>query len=343
MFRFVSRLPDTESRGTRFDDYFWDNMNEHGPWKPSFKDITYLIRPEAISAVAALQAGEADFIPEMEVELAEQFEDDPDYEVVFVNRGLGHAVQMNTHVETLEGGEPNPFLDLRVRQAANLAIDRQGYITSLLTGREGLLRGLSSLSGGFPRGEIEQFDPGFDLEKAKALMVEAGYADGFDVPLYHGSGYFTQSQDIVQIVVQSLEKIGIRAELLTMPFADELPIIRDKTIWGMFYFGSSGTTEVQGNATAFWGNDGFYNQSAIPGSTLNDLYLEQTGEFDAERRADLLKQAWIEHYTQAGWIFLHEEIQTAVYSKKTLIWEPDGGADRLNRAPAEWEFHVRNT
>ncbi len=344
-FRFVSRIPDTETKATRYDDYFWDNTNAYGPWKTTFKDMTLLVRPEPISQVAALKAGEADFVPEMEVELAtSEFGDDDDFEVVFVNRGLGHAIQMNTQVATVpDTGEVNPFLDERVRAAANLAIDRQGYIDSLLTGKEGLLRGLSSISGGFPAGEIEQFDPGFDLEKAKALMVEAGYAEGFDVPLYHGTGYFSQSDEIVQIVQQSLEKIGIRAEILTMPFADELPIIRDKTVWGLFYFGSSGTADVEGNALAFWGDEGFYNQSAIPGSKLDDLTQAQKSAFDSEERAEILKEAWILHYTQQGWIFLHEEIQTAVYSSKRLRWEPDGGEDRLKFAPSEYEFHVLNT
>lgn len=65
--------------------------------------------------------------------------------------------------------------------------------------------------------------------------------------------------------------------------------------------------------------------------------------FDPERRAELLKEAWIEHDTQAGWLFLHQEIQMAVYSNKTVRWSADAGADRLPFAPAEWKFEVLKT
>lgn len=339
-YRFVSRDPDTEIRSTRFDEYFWPNTSEYGPWVPWYKDLVQLVRPEPLSVVAALEAGEVDFAAELAPDLAGDFEDDEKFTVLYYSDGLGHAIQFNTTLQTTPDGNPNPFLDKRVRIAANLAVNKQAYIDSLLTGRETPMYGLSTRSLGFPFGEIEQYYWGYDLERAKALMKEAGYEDGFDVPLYLGTGYFPQSDEVVLVVQQDLAKIGIRTELRTMPFADYLPVIRDKSVWGLHYFGTSGTAEVQSNAQAFWADDGFYNQSPIPGSRVNELFEAQSKEFDPDRRKEILKEAWIEHYTQASWIFLHEVVRVSAYNNKKVRWLPDGGEDALPAAPAAWEFQV---
>lgn len=339
-FRFVSRDPDTEVRSTRFDEHYWDNTNEYGPWKPWYKDLVQLVRPEPLSVVAALEAGEVDYATEVSPDLAGDFEDSKDFTVLYWSGGQSHAIEFNTTLQSTPDGDPNPFLDERVRIAANLAVNKQAYIDSLLTGQETPMYGLSTRSLGFPFGEIEQYEWGYDLDRAKALMSEAGYEDGFDVPLYLGTGFFPQADQVVLVVQQDLAKIGIRTELITMPFADYLPVIRDKSVWGLHYFGTSGTAEVQSNAQAFWADDGFYNQSPIPGSRLHELHLAQSQEFDPDRRKEILKEAWIEHYTQASWIFLHQVVQVSVFNNKKVRWLPDGGSEALPTAPSSWEFQV---
>lgn len=339
-YKFVSRDADNKIESTRFDDYYWDNTNGYGPWKPSYKDLVQFVRPEPLSVVAALEAGEIDFATEVAPDLAPQFANDEEFTVLYWSNGLGHAIEFNTSLATTPDGDPNPFLDLRVRTAANLAVNREAYIGSLLTGQEKPMFGLSSLSFGYPGEAVEELYFGYDPERARALMAEAGYEDGFDVPLFLGTGYFPQADEVVLVVQQDLAKIGIRTTLTTMPFADYLPVIRDKTTWGMHYFGSSGTAEVQSNATAFWADDGFYNQSPIPGSRLNELYEAQSKEFDPALRKEILKEAWIEHYTQATWLFLHQVTQVSIYNNKKVRWMPDGGSAEVQVGPEAYEFDV---
>ena len=122
-FRFDSRIPDTETRSTRNDSYFIDSGAEYGPWKPWFKDLIHYVRPEPLSQAAGLEAGEFDVVPDMDLELAKQVEGRRGFNVVWIVAGNGHHVQWNTHVKTdPRTGGPNPFLDKRVRVAANLAV-----------------------------------------------------------------------------------------------------------------------------------------------------------------------------------------------------------------------------
>ena len=82
-------------------------------------------------------------------------------------------------------GSPNPFLDLRVRQAANHAINRQSIIDNLLLGQGTYPLFAFTGVNGYPSPEQKQevqYD--YDPERAKQLLAEAGYADGFDIPLY---------------------------------------------------------------------------------------------------------------------------------------------------------------
>jgi peptide/nickel transport system substrate-binding protein len=171
------------------------------------------------------------------------------------------------------------------------------------------------------------------------MMKEAGYEDGFDIDLYLGTGYYPKSDQVVLVVAQDLAKIGIRTKLITMPFADLLPIMRKHEAPGLFYFGASPTVDANSNATAFWADEGFYNQALLPELGLQKLFEEESAEFDPAKRKEILKKAWIAHYEGAGWLFLHETVQASVYSDK-VAWEPAGGTNRIGRIPANWEFKV---
>ena len=338
-YRFVSRDPDTEAHSTRYDDYFWDRTNEYGPWTPWHKELVHFARPEPITRVAGLQAGEFDYVPQLDVELGKSLEDDDDLTVNFFPRGRGLNIQMSTHQETLVSGEPNPFRDKRVRIAANLAIDRDKYINTLLHGTERYSFGLGSRSFGFPLGKIEDLHWGYDVDRAKQLMTEAGYADGFDVDFFHPSGFYAQSNEIVLIVQQDLEKIGIRANLRGLPRSDFFTALRDfsPSVHGMWL---TGGTAWPASMDAYYPDDGFLNQSPNPESRVTELWEKSLGIFDQEELKEILGEIWIEHYTQATYLFLHEPLLAAAFNHKRVRWLPDGGDNRYPRIPAPWEFQV---
>ena len=353
-YRFVSRDPDTEAHSTRYDDYFWDRTNragqkqgswqtpEYGPWTPWHKDLEHYARPEPITRVAGLKAGEFDYVPQLDIELGKELENDEDVTVEFYPRGRGLNIQMSTHNPTTPNGDPNPFRDKRVRIAANLAVDRDNYIKTLLHGSERYSFGLGSRSFGFPLGKIEKEHFGYDENRAKQLMAEAGYADGFDVNFYHPSGFYAQSDAIVLIVQQDLAKVGIRANLVGLDRSSFFGALRkfDIDTYGMWL---TGGTAWPASMAAYYPDDGFLNQSPNPESRVTELFEKSLGIFDPEELKEVLGEIWTEHYKQATYLFLHEPMLASAYNHRRVRWLPDGGKERYPRPPATWEFQVLKT
>ena len=188
--RFVSHTDDEDFVFERFDNHFRGiDYPVRLPHVTHFKKMTGLVRPELQARLAALETGEIDIVggEGLGPKAAQPFLDDPDFTVQF-QAGLGWTmfnIWPNLYQETMEDGSPNPFLDLRVRQAANHAINRQSIIDNLLlgVGEQSLL--VYSGVPGYPSAEQKRevlFE--YDVEKAKALLAEAGYPDGFDIKLF---------------------------------------------------------------------------------------------------------------------------------------------------------------
>ena len=121
----------------------------------------------------------------------------------------------NTHDSVaVVDGVPNPWLDIRVREAANLAINREAIIEGLLTGTEPPSYGPYRGTIGFPKEALEARYHGYDPERAKQLLAEAGYPDGIDVDLHIVTDFAAIVPTMALIVQQDLEDVGIRTTIV---------------------------------------------------------------------------------------------------------------------------------
>ena len=104
-----------------------------------------------------------------------------------------------------------PFQDVRVRKALQMSIDRQAILDALYGGRGQVEQGI------FPHGLIgfnpDQEEIKYDPEAAKALLAEAGYADGFDMEIAADSSASDTMTMALEIVSDQLAEVGIRAEI----------------------------------------------------------------------------------------------------------------------------------
>lgn len=104
-----------------------------------------------------------------------------------------------------------PFQDVRVRKAVQMSIDRQAILDALYGGRGQVEQGI------FPHGLIgfnpDQEEIKYDPEAAKALLAEAGYADGFDMAIAADSSASDTMTMALEIVSDQLAEVGIRAEI----------------------------------------------------------------------------------------------------------------------------------
>jgi peptide/nickel transport system substrate-binding protein len=168
------------------------------------KQLVMIAVPEGTTRVAMLERGEADLMYLVPGELIERVQKNPKLMLAPVLSG-------SWWLEFPGFQNPqNPFHDKRVRQAVSLAVDRQAI-------NEAELAGFGKISGNWINNDVQYGMewPAFerDVERARQLLREAGYPDGFTVdwltpvPTYYSRG---------ESVVAQLGEIGIRAKLQVM-------------------------------------------------------------------------------------------------------------------------------
>ena len=333
--RFVSHEDDTDFVFERFEEHF---LPVDHPVVVSryahHKHQRIVVRPEIQSQLAGLEAGEIDVVPGLGPNNVEPYLDDPDFTVQF-QPAVSATVQViypNLYPQTMPDGSPNPFLDFRVRRAANHAINRQSIIDNLLLGQGHYP--LFTFSGvyGYPtpeqRAEVEY---NYDPELARQLMAEAGYADGFDVPLYWTTDFGGAfMQDITLAVAQDLAAVGIRTHdepaLVNDYFSDAYVIGGPNRPVGLYWMWANIVRDIGSMWDCCVGSESFFTKlggEGVQDPALHELYLAQRAELDPERRSEMIAELMLEHARQAWFVFIAEAPSTLL-TQAEVNW-PKGG------------------
>ena len=340
--RFVSHTDDEDFVYERFDRHYRGmDYPLRLPRTTHFKKLTALVRPEMQASLAGLEAGEIDIVGGEGIgsTTAAPFVDDPDFTVQFqAGRSFSvHNLMPNLYHETMEDGSPNPFLDIRVRRAANHAINRQSIIDNLFLGvGEQALMVYSGVPG-YPSAEQKQevlFE--YDVEKAKALMAEAGYADGFDIKLFWTPDWGGElSPDLALLVAQDLQAVGIRAEpvpVLVGDYATEQYALNAKNLVarpGLYWWWANTVPDIASLWECCTAADGFFSQGPPVDPGMQELYEQQKVEQDPERRLEMTTELLLWHTREASFIFLVEP-PDAVITRSNVNWPKGGRLGQLN-------------
>ncbi len=172
----------------------------YGP-KPAYKRLVFRGVPEEASRIAALLTGEADVVSGIPVHQRPKILASGK---AYLTDQMGsmNYLGLNTYEK--------PFNDVRVRQAVNYGVNRELINQALFQGKAILCRGPISprTFGADPTLKPYPYDP----EKAKKLLAEAGYPNGFEARLAYGT-YMPQIQEQAEAIAADLGKIGIRVKL----------------------------------------------------------------------------------------------------------------------------------
>ena len=184
----------------------FEAIPDHYRQPPFVSNLHYVLVVEDGTRQAMLSVGEADLIgvsPQQIKELGA----DPDVRLSWSDNTL--VLQYSFADLIVPDDESRPFNDLRVRKAASYAIDREAITEKIFFGAGKPYKGpLAPYHPGYDP-EVAKADP-YDPEKAKALLAEAGYADGFDTDLWTRTGNSTIHGEAV---CGYLTEVGIRCTL----------------------------------------------------------------------------------------------------------------------------------
>ncbi len=279
----------------RFGDY-WDTAT-----KGNVDKIILTPIKEDPTRVAALLSGDVDFIaPVPPTDLA-RISDDAGTNLITMPGTRIITFQMNQN-------RVEAFKDARVRKAIDYAVNNAGIVDRIMRGF-GTVGAQSSPAGYL--GHDPALTPRYDLEKAKALMAEAGYADGFSITMMAPNNRYVNDDKIAQAVASMLSKINITVDLQTMPKAQYWPKF-DERAADMMMIGWHSDTEDSANFHQFLSHcpnadtgDGQYNSGAYCNAKADALMASANAETDAAKRAAMLQEIEGILYEEAAFIPLH--------------------------------------
>jgi len=307
-FKLVSREPDVKTVLTRNDDYW--GMDQF-PMEVS--EIVYTPIQNAATRVAALLSGEVDFIQDVPVQDLQRVSGTdglvvktaPQNRTIFFGLNQGPDDIPNDNVEG-----KNPLADVRVREAMNLAINRDAI-------RQVVMRGQSQPAGiiapPFVNGWTEEMDQvETNTDKAKALMEEAGYGDGFSIQLDCPNDRYVNDEGICQAAVGMFGQIGITVNLDAKPKAQHFPLISSGGTdfymlgWGVPTYDSeyifNFLVHTRGEERGSWNGTGYSNPD------LDAKIVSLASETDLDKRNATIAEIWNTVQDEVLYLPIHHQV-----------------------------------
>jgi dipeptide transport system substrate-binding protein len=283
--------------------------------KQKIDNLVFAITPDATARMAKLQANECQIAPYPSPADIEKLKADPNLQVL-EQEGLNVGyVSMNV--------TKKPFDDVRVRQAMNMAIDKDAIIKAVFQGA-----GTPAVNPIPPtiwsyNKDIKPYP--YDPAKAKALLAEAGYDKGFTTDLWYmpvQRPYNPDAKKIAELIQADLAKLGITAELKSYEWGE----YRKRLQAGEHQMGQLGWTGDNGDPDNFMGvllscqsaREGGQNLSKWCNKDFSALIDEAKKTSDVAKRTELYEKAQVIFHDDAPWIPIAHSVVYMPMSKKVI-------------------------
>lgn len=271
------------------------NPNYWGEMPAGIDKIVWRVVPEPSSRAAGLRTGEYDLamnLPGIEVDAINNTDGLSVYE--------GEVARIFSLVLSSLDKHDTPVQNRLVRQAINHAIDKQSIIDALYFGKARALNGQVVLPTQ-PGYDPELTDYAFDPEKARALMAEAGYADGIDVDFRCPSNRYAQGLETCEAIAAMLQDVGIRANLVLLESGEFIGqfVRRELAPIGIIGLGVPNDPSF---GLAVYQSDWRYSYYQNP--EFDALLSSIRTEVDPDKRAELIRTASRVLYDDAAIAYL---------------------------------------
>jgi len=325
-YMLVSREPDIKTVLKKNPNWWGIKA---GQFEGNVYDVLYTPIVSDATRVAALISGEVDLINDPPPQDVPRLAQTPNIKViegteqriVFIGMDQKRDELLYSNVKG-----KNPFKDVRVRQALYHAIDIDAI-------NKNTMRGLSQPSGALlpsakmSTPDIEKRLP-FDRDRAKKLMADAGYPNGFEVTLDCPNNRYVNDERICQALAAMWSQIGVNTKVNAMPRATYFPKL-EKTDTSLYMLGWGGAQTdaiftLQPVLSSYSGKgDGDYNYGRYSNAKLDELTAKVKVEMNPETRLAAVREALAAHNAEVNHLPLHRQV---------IPWASRSGVTAVHRA-----------
>lgn len=276
--------------------------------------LVFSITPDQATREARLQAGECDIIPYPNPADVAKLKADPNLQVL-EQEGL------NVGYLAMNVKKP-PFDNVKVRQAINMAIDKDAILAAVYQGAGKAAKNPIPPTIWSYDDDIQAYP--YDPEKAKAMLAAAGVTD-LKTDLWYmpvQRPYNPDAKKMAELMQADLAKVGITAELKTFEWGE----YRKRMQAGEHQMGMLGWTGDNGDPDNFMGvllscgsaREGGQNVAKWCNEDFTKLIDEAKATSDVEKRTELYKQAQVIFHDQAPWVPIAHSL-VSMPMKKTVV------------------------
>jgi peptide/nickel transport system substrate-binding protein len=266
---------------------------------PKAATLTFRFIPDSATRVAAIQTDEIDIVTRLTAEESESLKTAEG--VVTSEHPLSRIYYIAFN--NLTTGLDQPTIDPKVRQAMNYAVDVDGILKALFAGYGKRATGFVA-TGEMGYGNVQPF--AYDPEKAKQLLTEAGYENGFTMDMACPAGAYSSFEEVCQAIVGYLMDVGITINLEIMESGQYWDMEAQKQLPPLF---GDAWQDPSGEAYnrlygALGGMDASYSSWSDP--EIDSQLKAISQEVDAAKRKALYEQLQVYMQENPPFIYLYE-------------------------------------
>ncbi|AXX97713.1 ABC transporter substrate-binding protein [Profundibacter amoris] len=291
--------------------------------QPSIKTLVWRTIPDANTQIAELMSGGVDWMWKADPDQAQMLSAVPDIQVVG-----GETMRIGfLQFDAAGVSGDTPITNLLVRRAISHAISRQDIVKNLLPEGSQVVNPACYPTQVGCTTDVPTYD--YNIDKAKQLMTEAGYPDGFDLELF-----YYRDTNLAEVMANDLGKIGINVTLnLQKPGVLRDMSIAGKTALIFWTWGSYSVNDASGSTGVYFGNG--IERDLARDQQVNDWLEIGNTTIDLATREDAYKKALTRISDQAYWLSLWSYSYNYAFAK-SLNFTP--AADEIPRFfTASWK------
>jgi peptide/nickel transport system substrate-binding protein len=278
---------------------------------PLVQSIQFATALQAEQRVARLDSGDATLIADVPPDWMDEVEESAVARLVLVEGT--QRMLVGIHIQ-----ENTPLADRRVRQALNYAVDVEAIVSELLGGYGQRYGSWVNPPNDNPDLTAWPYDP----EKARELLVQAGYSDGFSTEMHLPVDRYQRGQEVAEAIADDLGQVGVQVEIKAVPWSEYVRELLNPDLTPPLFLlrinsRANGLEDTENLAYSFP-----FNPTQWFDTEFEDLLDEARQTYNATRQVELLKSAQTVAYDAAPWIWLWRPFLSYGVSQELDWWQP---------------------